>query len=372
LITRSTHLALWGSGIGQPGVVFGRPLRLQLALDLAAVLLAAATFGQAAHPDVLLHVVWVVLAVDAFAFGLRVSAIRIAIATVVVFGYSWFAGQTREVWHWTSPLAPLDVEEWPLMVVISVVVAVAAERLHTVSQRYAFLYRQASSRLLTAQEDERRRLARDLHDGVGQSITALALTLDAAESMLWAGNDAPSAMTRSAIKRAQELAAVALDEARGVAFRLRPPRLQEAGLVAAIRELAVASGTNTVTTADAQLARPGLFPIDTEVELFRMVQEALANSIRHGRAKRRWISAELVGTRLVLEMGDDGAGFDQAGVTGRGLGLAGMHERAAAIGADLAIHSAPGRGTRIVIEVDVPTPGTADGGISHHPSPVNA
>jgi signal transduction histidine kinase len=371
LITRITQLRTWGPDVAQHGLVFGRPLRLQLALDLAGVALVGATFAQVGNPDVILHVLWVVLALQAFAFGLRVSGIRIVIATLVVFGYSWLAAQSVRL-EWGHPWEQLDLEEWPLMVVISVVVAVAADRLHTVSQRYALLYRQASSRLLTAQEDERRRLARDLHDGVGQAITALAFTLDAAESMLWAGGDPPSAMTRSAINRAQELAAGALDETRGVAFRLRPPRLQEAGLIAAIRDLAFASRMNIVVNVDPLLVRPGLFALDTEVELFRIVQEAIANSIRHGHANKRWISAELSDSRLVLEIGDDGVGFDHNVAIGTGLGIAGMHERAAAIGADLAIQSGRRRGTRVIIELDLPELESRDGELRAQQTPARA
>ena len=80
------------------------------------------------------------------------------------------------------------------MVVIAVLVAVMADRVAATSRRYAELYRLASDRLLTAQEDERKRLGRDLHDGVGQTLTAIVLTLDATESSLWAGEQAPSAM----------------------------------------------------------------------------------------------------------------------------------------------------------------------------------
>ena len=78
----------------------------------------------------------------------------------------------------------MDFSEWPLMVAISVVVAIMADLLSTSAKRYAVLYRQASDRLHTAHEDERARLARDLHDGVGQTLTAVILTLDAAEAAL--------------------------------------------------------------------------------------------------------------------------------------------------------------------------------------------
>ena len=208
----------------------GHPLRLQLLLDGAFIALALATFAQVWDPDILFHGIWVVLTLEAFLFGLRVSAVRIALAMVLLVAYFALGASTGP----SDPgFAELDLAEWPLMVVIAVVVAVMADRVASTGRRYAELYRRASDRLLTAQEDERKRLGRDLHDGVGQTLTAIVLTLDAAESTLWAGELAPSAMARSGIGRAQELAAIALDETRDVAYRLRPARFVETGLVAA-------------------------------------------------------------------------------------------------------------------------------------------
>jgi signal transduction histidine kinase len=331
------------------GWLFGRPATLQAGLDLAAIAFALATLAQLANPDVLLHCVWVVLAVDAFLFGLRITAIRILLASVFVFVYAALAQGTGT--PGSILLADLDLEEWPLMVVIAVVVAVMADRLSATSRRYAALYRQASDRLLTAHEDERRRLARDVHDGVGQTMTALTLTLDAAESMLWAGIDAPSVLTRGAIGRAQELAALALDEARDVARRLRPARIEETGLVAAIAELSRASGVQVSVHTDAALIRPGLLPLSAEVEAFRVVQEALTNSIRHSRARRYWVTARQVGRNLRLEVGDDGIGFDPKAPHPAGLGLAGMAERADAVSGHLTISRRSSHGTIVALQI---------------------
>jgi two-component system sensor histidine kinase UhpB len=335
---------------GTRAFLAGRPILLQAALDIAGAGLVWATFAQVENPDVLLHVVWVVLALDAFAFGLRVTAVRILLASAAVVAYSTVAAAD-------PAMLTLDLEEWPLMVLIAVVVAVMADRLSAVSRRYAGLYRQASSRLLTAQEDERHRLARDLHDGVGQTVAAIALNLDAAEGALRNGDvDVASALW--SVQRAQRLAGFALDEARGVAVRLRPPRLAEAGLVAAIRELADRSATFVAVAADPSLARPGLLPLDTEVEVFRIVQEALANALRHAATDKLWIDLRTAAGRLEVEVGDNGIGFERRHRE-TGLGLAGMAERATAIGGELSIQSIAGSGTRVRLQVELPWPATA-------------
>jgi signal transduction histidine kinase len=330
----------------------GQPVWLQFALDFGGIVLAIAAFGHGFNPDVLLHMVWVVLALEAFAFGLQVTSVRIAVATVIVFGYAAIAeGGATPL---TASLIDLELDEWPLMVVISIVVAVMADRTSSTSRRYAALYRQANNRLLTAQEDERWRLARDVHDGVGQTITALSLTLDAAESMLWAPSEPPSPLSRGAIRRAQELASIALSEARDVALRLRPARIQESGLIAAVSELATAAGRPVEFQADPELTRPGLLPIDTEVELYRIVQEALGNSVRYAHARYRWITASVESNALQIEIRDDGVGFDQTKTSTRGLGLAGMEDRANAMGARLSIRSRPGQGATVTVEMPLP------------------
>ncbi len=331
------------------GWLITRPSRILLALDMAGVALMVAAVAQLADPDILLHVVWIVLALEAFTFGLRPASIRIAGATIFVLAYAFFANDAM------TPvglaLADLDLEEWPLMAVIALLVAIMADKVTSTGRRYAALYREASDRLLTAQEDERRRLSADLHDGVGQTMTALSLALDAAEAELEA-EGVPDAAGRRSVRRAHELAGIALDEARGVAFRLRPPRLREVGLVAAIEELAATAGVPVEFSASPSLMRHGLLAADREVEAFRIVQEALGNATRHAHAERIRVDVSQVGQTLRVEVADDGDGFEPSRVGAGGLGLASMDERAKAVRGTLQVRSRLGTGT--IVRLDVP------------------
>ena len=126
----------------------------------------------------------------------------------------------------------------------------------------------------------------DLHDGVGQTLGALILTLDAAESELWADADDGPPRGLTNIRRGQELAALILEETRDVVYRLRPDRLVETGLVAAVEMLAAGSGSNVTVVADAALKVPGLLEPEDEMNVYRIVQEALNNAARHAVATK--------------------------------------------------------------------------------------
>ena len=121
-------------------------------LDLVFLAAALAIFGQVSDPDVLFHVIWVVLTLQAFLFGLRVSIARIVIAGILLVTY-FNLGALDEPGG--LEFAALDLAEWPLMIVIAVIVAVMADRLSSTTRHYAELYRRASDSLLTAQESER-------------------------------------------------------------------------------------------------------------------------------------------------------------------------------------------------------------------------
>jgi signal transduction histidine kinase len=325
------------------------PAATRRVIDAAAYLLAFATFMHFGDTEILLHAMWVTIGIGAFVYGLRTALLRILVAAIVAILYSsasMSVGLPAEI-------EPLDFAEWPLMVVISVIVAAMADMLSTSAKRYAALYRQASDRLHSAHEEERARLARDLHDGVGQTLTAVVLNLDAAEAALRAPSDAPAPLVGSSIRRAQVLAAAALDEVRDVAAQLRPARIREIGLGAAIANLADAAGVRVQVRFDPRELPAGLLGAEGEIEAYRIVQEALGNAARHGRARSIWIDGGVVDGQMRIEIGDSGVGFDAA-ASARGLGLDGMAERAAILNGRLEIRSLRGAGTTVALVVPLP------------------
>jgi len=311
----------------------------QAALDFASIATVVLTFATTILPaDVMFHVVFVLLTVQAFLFGLRATLLRIGIVSIPLLVYA-----NAHLFGLREP--EFDLAEWPLMFVIAVLVAWMADRVETTAKRYASLFRQASERLLTVEEDERRRIALELHDGVGQVLTALTLTLDAA-----GGSPGPKA-TAQRVGAARRMAETALAEVRHLAHRMRPARIEERGLTAAIRDLAGQSGFPVRVHVDPQIGTlPTLEPTAT-VGVYRIIQEALANAARHSGAPvaHVWISAR--DGRLAVVIADDGRGFDPAAAVDPGIGLAGMFERAELLGGHLSIQSAEEQGTRVSLDL---------------------
>lgn len=343
--------------LGIEGRVRLGPLGMRRLLDASSVALGLAMVARLGDFEILLQALWVLVGIGAFLYGLRGAVVRMLVVAVVAVAYTEISvsvGQPLE----DEPFDEPDYAEWALMAGIAMIVAILADRIASAASRYAALYRRASERLMTAQEDERTRLARDLHDGVGQTLTAVVLTLDAAEAELSAGPGTPAPAARQTIQHAQSLAATALDEARDVATRLRPTRIREIGLGAALRNLANAAGVPVEVRFDPALLPPGLLDPDHEIDAYRIVQEAVANAARHSRASHVWLDARVTEAEIRLVVGDDGQGFDSAAWQ-RGLGLAGMTERAAILGGRLDVRSRPGQGT--TIELAIPVAGHTDG-----------
>jgi signal transduction histidine kinase len=259
----------------------------------------------------------------------------VAAVSVVLLGYS------------SLPLfgvdaQPLELTEWPLMLTIAVLVAWMADREQSVGRRYAGLYWETRDRLVRAQEEERGRIARDLHDGIGQTLAALTLTLDAASA-------ADPADTARAVERSRELAREALDDTRLAAERMSPPRLAERGLASALRALASTPGGLVEVTIGPDSDIRG--HDEAELEALRIAQEAVRNAIRHASADRIRVSLARSTKGLRLEIADDGIGFDRSAIDPRRLGIFGMRERAASIGGGLEVESAVGAGARIVLTI---------------------
>jgi signal transduction histidine kinase len=317
----------------------GNPRAIQLLLDLAAIGFIILTFTTTAlSAEFLFHCVFVLLVLHAFLFGLRVTLVRIVLVSIPLLLYA-----DAKAFGLNEP--PLELTEWPLMFVIAVLVAWMAEKRNSTSRRYAALFRRASERLLTVEEDERRRIAGELHDGVGQVLTALTLTLDAAQL------EPDLTVAHRRVASARTLADTALAGTRDLSHRIRPTRLEERGLVAAVRDLASQSGFPVVVRADDAAGDPHLLGETATVEVFRIIQEALANAARHSGAPRAQVSITRQDDRLTVLVADDGRGFDPTEIPESGIGLAGMLERSRLLGGQLSIQSAADAGTRVTVSV---------------------
>jgi signal transduction histidine kinase len=176
-------------------------------------------------------------------------------------------------------------------------------------------------------------------------LTALTLTLDAAQS------EPDALISRGRITSARTLADTALAGTRDLSHRIRPARLEERGLVAAVRDLASQSGFPVVIHASDATAEPNLLGATATVEVFRIIQEALANAARHSGAPRAEVSITRHGERLTVVIADDGRGFDPAEVPETGIGLAGMLERTRLLGGQLSIASTRQAGTRVTVSL---------------------
>jgi signal transduction histidine kinase len=219
-------------------------------------------------------------------------------------------------------------------------VAVSAARLTAELQ-------QARERLVTAREEERRRLRRDLHDGLGPALAAQTLKVGSARHFLT--RDAATA-DRLLGELERDIAA-ALQEVRRLVYDLRPPALDDLGLVGALRLLA-AQYSGEVAGPQVAVEAPELPPLPAAVEVaaYRIAQEALANAVRHGRAGRCAVRLEVATGRagqpcLALEVADDGRGI--APEARGGVGLHSMRERAAELGGELRVERGEGRGTHV-------------------------
>ncbi len=210
------------------------------------------------------------------------------------------------------------------------------------------LLQKHSEQVLAAQEDERKRIARELHDETAQALTTLLIRLKILEK----ARTAPE--MRGQIDELRELTADTLEAVRKLAVELRPATLDDLGLVAALEGYTDAYGARmpvrVAFSAEGFDDGDARLPPQIELVLYRVVQEALTNTAKH--ADARTVRVELCrrADEVVAAVADDGDGFDVQDVMRsreRGLGLFGMQERLALVGGQLVIDSAPGHGTRI-------------------------
>ena len=205
--------------------------------------------------------------------------------------------------------------------------------------------RDAVRRVVEAQELERRRLARELHDETGQALTSILLGLKPLES-------SESEQAREAAASMRELVVSTLQDVRRLAVELRPTALDDFGLVAAVERLSETFREQSGLQVDLE-ARLGESRLPSEVEtiLYRVVQEALTNIVRHAGAGRVSILLAQKDGAVVAVVEDDGSGFDPGATREDALGLAGMRERVGLVGGRLQIETTAGAGTTLVAEV---------------------
>ena len=229
--------------------------------------------------------------------------------------------------------------------------------------------RRSREHLVTTREEERRRLRRDLHDGLGPTLASFALKLDAARKLVRRKPQDAEVL----LSRLKEQTQDTVTEVRRLVYGLRPPALDDLGLVAAVRQQAESHGFVThegfsgaagnVASGGAELAfsleAPGdlpTLPAAVEVACYRIAQEAITNVARHAKTRtcRIRLSLDRGAGMLEVEIIDDGVGMAEDRVAG--VGLSSMHERAEELGGTLAVEPRPEGGTRVLARLPLPAP----------------
>ncbi|MCI0578723.1 MAG: GAF domain-containing protein, partial [Chloroflexi bacterium] len=205
--------------------------------------------------------------------------------------------------------------------------------------------RELSHKVVLAQEEERQRLSRELHDSAAQMLTALRISLNLLEKQV----PQELAHISQQIAEAEQITAAAYDEIRGVSHALRPPALETAGLSATLELLCSEFARQTQLKVDYHGATAPLLPDSISISFYRFLQEALANVAKHAQATTVRVALTFDGSILQLAVEDDGIGFHGDGARDvGGLGLLGLKERLNLLGGELIIESQPGRGTRLI------------------------
>lgn len=262
--------------------------------------------------------------------------------------------EPRHCWTLRFPLVDADGRRYVAGMAVDVTEKVRAEE----------ALRALPHQIIAAQEAERRRVARELHDGVSQLLASVQFRLLTVESWL---HDRADQKVRSEVTRAKNYLGSALREVRSISHNLRPRELDDLGLVAALgsaaEEIREHAGLRVV--CHLQRLRKRL-PAETELALYRIFQEAVANVFKHSGAKGLELRFEREENGVTLTVADDGRGFAAAteprdGLTPSSLGMVNMRERAEFIGGTLQVKSVPGEGTTVQAWVPVTTSGSTRG-----------
>lgn len=261
---------------------------------------------------------------------------------------------------------PLDLppEARQLLTSIGTQIGVAVEnaRLWEEVRRKEATREQLLQRIITAQEEERKRIARELHDETGQALTALVIQLGAAGEAL----PPRAGRTRLILEQCGQRLRQALDDVRKLISDLRPTLLDDLGLVPALRRHLESVGTiHGLRTRLRAEGLPARLPSHLETALFRIVQEGVTNAVKHAGASELTVTLALEGDQVLARVQDNGRGFDVGGVvateSARGFGLLGIRERVTLLGGTLITHSEPCRGTELVARIPLGEEAKQDG-----------
>jgi signal transduction histidine kinase len=240
-----------------------------------------------------------------------------------------------------QPSGSFTEEDEELVTLLAAQAAVAIENAGSVR-------RDALRRAVQAQEVERRRLARELHDETGQALTSILLGLSAVER---AGSLDEA---RAAVGELRDLVVETLQEVRALAVELRPSALDDFGLEPALRRLGQSiRETRSLDVQVETMLDGSRLPEDVETAVYRIVQEALTNVVKHARAERVSIVLTRTSDGVLVVIEDDGHGFETDEIRRGGLGLTGMRERVDLLEGKLEIESARGAGTTLIVELPI-------------------
>ena len=214
--------------------------------------------------------------------------------------------------------------------------------------RYLPLLAHANERAILK---ERHRIAREIHDTLGQSIAAISLHLEAARQSLTTSADEANTRIQSAV----ELACLSLDQVHCLVWDLKPPELNGQGLAGAVRYFVDRMATGKGTVVDFSLqGTPRPLPDRVTHAFLRICQEAVANAVRHAKASEIRVKLAYEPSQVKVTIQDNGHGFDPRTLdVGKGAGMVGMRERAESIASKFEVHSEPGLGTRVVAAANI-------------------
>jgi len=204
-------------------------------------------------------------------------------------------------------------------------------------------------RLIESQETERQRIARELHDSLGQNLLLIKN-----RAVMGLKDTATPEKMREQLQEISEASTGSVEEIRSIARALRPYQLDRLGLTKTLEDVAASVTTAGGLSIEAQVDNiDGLFAPDAEIGLYRIVQEGLNNVLKHAEAKSARLTVRRNGESVEIELSDDGRGFDAAQKDG--FGLTGVRERVRLLGGVLNVKSAPAQGTRLQVSIPLPT-----------------